>query len=120
VEDCEPVEDFEEFAGRCDVLLLPALKDSINSVTLPLSVMVAGTVVLAANRGGYYGLNPATGVFLMASDRVKPWKEALRLFESDSLKLERLKEFNMKYARRVSGESLNLISRLEYRLKNIS
>jgi hypothetical protein len=108
-------DDFDQFAGRCDVLVLPGTRHIIPSLTMPLSAMMAGTVVLTTNE--YHALNVAAGVFILPTTRkVKPWKNYLKNFEKNIRQLESLKQFNTKYAKRVNSESLALISRLSQRL----
>jgi len=106
-------DDFEDFAARCDVILLTSLRDSVNDLTLPLSAMLAGSILVAPNNGGYNALRAASGVFFLESNRIKDWKTLLSSIESQPIKLQTLKDFNVKYARNISSESLSLISRLE-------
>lgn len=103
-EQFEVVEDLNAFASRCDVLLLPAFPHTINSVTIPLSVMMAGTIVVAANEGGYSSLSGATGVSLINRENgntLAPWKNAMKYLEQRDF--TGLKKFNQNWAKQTAS-----------------
>ena len=110
----ETIEDFELFAGRCDILVMPGADKLLPSMTLPLATMMAGSVVLTTN--DYHALNAAAGVFVMPTTQVKPWRDMLRNLEGNLQRLQTLKQFNIKYAKRVNAESLATITKLNQRL----
>jgi glycosyltransferase involved in cell wall biosynthesis len=119
--ECEIALDFDDFAARCDILLLPSIPNSINSVAYPLSVMYAGAAVLATNIGGYYSLSPASGVQLVdAKASPKTWADAVAYLQRDGRRLDQLKQFNAKFARRVSEESMVKIRKLEVRFSRVT
>jgi hypothetical protein len=116
----ELVEDFQDFAARCDVLVLPSARNSLNSLTAPLSVMMAGCAMIAANVGSYAGLGVSVGVRLVdpkATARV--WKSTLDEVQRDIRRLETFKRFNAGYASKTSKESLAKITKLEARLQRV-
>jgi hypothetical protein len=104
--EADVVQNFGEFCARCDILLLPSLPGAINSITLPLAIMVNQTAVLAHNAPGYYNLDAATGVQLLP-DNPDAWRIALDLLESQPAKLRTMQERNMAYAGRLSRYSVN-------------
>jgi hypothetical protein len=111
-------EDFDEFAGRCDVLLLPGIPQSITSLTLPLATMMAGTVVLASNGGSWYSISAAAGVVLMPPGRkeFRPWKAYLDAMEREPRKVEVMKQKNVAYVQNVNASSRRIIGNLAQRL----
>lgn len=113
----EEATDLDDFASRTDVLVLPSTRGSINAISDVLHVMSAGTAVLAAHQGAYYSLNPATGLKLIGMNATpRQWHDAIAELDKDPKRLQTLKDFNAKYARRVSQESLQKISKLAQRL----
>lgn len=108
--DVETVENFDQFAVACDILLLPSMPGVINSTTLPLSLMASNTAILAHNAPGYYELSAATGVQLLPN-QAKAWRERLAALESQPAKLKAMHERNKAFATRLNRESY---SRLAY------
>lgn len=113
--DCEVVEDFDEFAARCDILLLPSIKNAINSITLPMSVMAAGTCVVAHNAPGLYNLLTAPGVKLIdiSDSSVATWRNAIKSLYDNRRKFEQAKIFNSRAVRNISADSARRIVRLQ-------
>jgi len=112
----EVIEDFNQFAARCDILLLPSIINSINSTTMPISAMMAGTAVIARNSGGYCNLDGASGTFLIPTDSPADWKNRIEFVRSDPRRLEQFKQFNTKYAKAVSSDSVAKLTRLAHRM----
>jgi glycosyltransferase involved in cell wall biosynthesis len=108
--DVETVENFDQFAVACDILLLPSMPGVINSTTLPLSLMAGNTAILAHNAPGYYELSAATGVQLLPNN-AKAWRERLEALESQPAKLKAMHERNKAFANRLNRDSY---SRLAY------
>lgn len=107
--EAEVTEDFEQFAARCDILLLPSLPGAINSITLPLALMSAGVALIAHNAPGYYNLDAATGVQLLPND-ADAWRWMLSNLESQPAKLNAMQERNRAFAVRLNRESLQRAS----------
>lgn len=114
----EVTEDFDDFAGRCDVLLLPGIPQTLTSVTLPLSVMMATTAVLASPGGSWYTLNAAAGVYLMSNDRKdwQAWKGFVGALERQPRKLALMKERNLYFTRSINAQSMRIIENVARRL----
>ncbi len=102
--DVETVENFDQFAVACDILLLPSMPGVINSTTLPLSLMAGNTAILAHSAPGYYELSAATGVQLLPN-HAKTWRERLEALESQPLKLKAMHERNKAFANRLNRDS---------------
>jgi len=116
----EVIEGLDEFAGRCDILLLPSLPNRINSVTIPLCVMRAGTVVIARNSAGYYELSSATGVLLLDSDHSGDWGKRIDDARRSPKLMEQYKLFNQKYAKSISDDSMKRLNMLSSRLADLN
>lgn len=115
----EVIEDLSDFSGRCDILLLPSLPNKINSITVPLCVMRGSTMVIARNSAGYYNLNSATGVLLMESDHPDDWGKKVFEARTNPKLMDQFKQFNAKFAKSVSDESMKKMNRLTSRLADL-
>ncbi|MCP4709972.1 MAG: hypothetical protein GY869_15215 [Planctomycetes bacterium] len=115
--ECEVIEDFNEFAARADILILPSLDKSLNSISLPLAVMLAETTVLCNLDRGYYSLSMSAGVFPVYKRTAKAWKRILSLLERDIHKLRAAQRLGKSFARQKSDESIAALSRLAHLLK---
>ena len=113
-EDNRATQDWEMFAGEVDVLLLVGSQHVIPSLTLPISAMMSGAVVLATK--DYSLLAPASGTFIMPSLEPRLWAGEIKKFEQNLRRLGSLKQLNANYARQISKESQGLIFRLARRL----
>jgi hypothetical protein len=104
-------EDFGQFCAMCDILLLPSLPAAINSPTLPLVLMSAGTALLCHNAPGYYDLDGATGVQMLPYETTA-WRAMLSVLEGQPLKLKVMQDRNRMFAIRRTRESLVRLSAL--------
>jgi hypothetical protein len=108
--------DFNQFASLCDVLLLPGALTPPLPIAVPLSVMMAGTAVIAARTSSYYALQAQGVRYLEPTLKPAPWRKAIEILERDPVQLEYFKKHNKQYAQRVTSESVQLVSRLELRI----
>lgn len=115
----EVTENFKDFAGRTDILLLPGIPQSITSITLPLSVMMSGAAVLASNGGSWAFLNSAAGVVIMSPDRkdFRLWKRFIDGLEKEPRKLITMKERNLLYVQRVNMTANRMMQNVASRLQ---
>jgi glycosyltransferase involved in cell wall biosynthesis len=115
----EVEENFNTFAAKCDILLLPSLPGALNSTTLPLAMMSAGTAILAHNAPGYYDLDAATGVQLLPASRDPAvWQRMLASLEAQPAKLRTMQERNQAYAKRLNQESYQRLIAISSQLTN--
>jgi hypothetical protein len=114
--DNQVMTDFDLFASTVDLLLLIGTDHVIPQLSLPLSVMLSGAVVLGT--GHYNPLSPASGVLILPELSAKLWTTHIHKFEQNLRRLDSLKKFNSNYARQISRESQNLIYRLAHRVGN--
>ncbi len=115
----EVEENFNTFAAKCDILLLPSLPGALNSTTLPLAMMSAGTAILAHNAPGYYDLDAATGVQLLPASRDPAvWQRILASLEAQPAKLRTMQERNRAYAKRLNQESYQRLIAISSQLTN--
>ncbi len=116
--DCEPVPDLDAFVSFCDILLLPSLETSnLNSLALPLSAIMAGTIVLYHNRACYSFLDNGSGCFpIEVGHTDAAWGLAIEKLLNNMGKMDTLKGFNRRWSTKVSSRSLDLVNSLQVRL----
>ncbi len=114
-QDHDYVNSLEEFAGRCDVLLLPQspLHSSMSTV---LCVLASRATVIAHNSGGAYGLNSLPGARLVSDMHKKTWAPVIKYLRDDPAKLEALKLRNKSAVERLSQESIRRLQAAYRRL----
>lgn len=113
--DCESTVDFENFAGDCDVLLLPAQPRMLVSMTLPLSVMAASCVVITC--GGFSALSASSGVMVMPDGSPLAWRRMVETFSQNPRKVQSLKERNLAYLRSVNKSTLEVLGNIAHRMR---
>lgn len=98
------VENFEEFSTRVHVLLLPAHPGSLVSLTLPLSLMLSGVVIISSRQSAYYELG-GQGVFKL-NNNPSAWRDTLLSLVSRPMLLDNLMIANQKYTESANSEAI--------------